>query len=58
VAEFETSNMEPLVDCSANCDNAAELDHIILFSYSVSMPSVDGFESSSLGLFALPIEIQ
>jgi hypothetical protein len=49
VAEFETSNMEPLVDCSANFDNAADIDYIRLFSYSLSMPSVDWFESSSLG---------
>ncbi len=29
--EFETSNMEPLVDCSANCNNAAGLDYVKLF---------------------------
>jgi hypothetical protein len=48
--EFETSNMEPLVDCPANCANAADLDYVRLFRRFLPVLSEDGLESSNLGL--------
>jgi hypothetical protein len=48
--EFETSSTKTLVDCSANCANAADLDYVRLFWQFLPVLSEDGLESSNLGL--------
>ncbi len=48
--EFKTSSTKPLVDCSANCANAADLDYVRLFRRFLQVLSEDGLESSNLWL--------